>query len=145
MININYMSNGKWYVHNRMDIFTIHNLLNDFYKDTLEPVYGVSTICDLEYDKDLQILRLHRYGKRGLLHKPIVIPLSKDEVVSNRVTLLLNSLAASGILNAPFCLARLKFKTLIGCIRDLSDKDFLVTKECSGRNKGYYSVKGEIL
>lgn len=145
MFNVNYISNGKWYVHNRSDIFTVHSLLKDFYNDTLKPTYGKSSVCDLEYDKELQILRLRRYGTKGILNRTIVIPLSENQVMNDRVVLLLNSLAASGILNAPFCLARLKFKTMIGCIRDLKDKDFLVTKECSGRNRGYYFVKGELL
>ena len=145
MVKINYISNGNWYVYNRNDIYSVYNLLREFYEDTLVSLYGESRICDLEYDKDLQVLKVRKYGMKWKNRRcKRIISLVDNTGLSERVSLLLNSLTASGILNAPFCSIRVVFSTSIPDIDKMKEKNHLITKEGYGRNRGYFSVKGAI-
>ena len=51
----NYNKKGKWYIYEKEDIDVVYGYLLSFYQDILQPKYGDAYICNLKYDKELQL------------------------------------------------------------------------------------------
>lgn len=146
MGDMNCISNGKCYIYKKNDIYAIYKLLKEFYKDTLIPLFGESDSCDFEYDKDLQVVKIRKYGKgKNYKRGKRLIYLYEDTELYNRVYLLLESIAATGIVSAPFYSIRVTFNTNLGHTICVSSNSLLTYKGCLGNNTGYYKLTGHIL
>lgn len=143
MNNINYISNGKWYIQSHRDLYAVYHLLEGFYCDTLMPVYGESYRYRLVYNKDLQMLKVVRYDRYSLRGKAVMLSLLNSCDLQKRVQLLFDSIVAMGIVNAPFYSVDITFKTSINDVCNMK-KNYLISSGGLGRNKGYFCIKGKI-
>lgn len=142
----NYISYGRQYIYKINDLFIIYILLKQFYIDVLIPLYGESYFCDLEYDGELRILKIRKYGiGKSYRKNPRIIQLMLNENIERRVFLLLNSLYATGIINSPLYSLRVSFSTKIEKLSDIGYNSLVTTKGGKGKEYGYFKLEGEII
>ncbi len=107
----NYNKRGKWYIYEKEDIDVVYGYLLSFYQDILQPKYGDAYICDLKYDKELQLIRYKRKRKGLNIFKRVEkIYLPYDKEIFKRIDLFLDTLLARGILVSPLYGFSISFK-----------------------------------
>lgn len=134
---------GKKYIYRSSDLLIVHNLFVNLYENMLKPLYGEADFYDFEYDKDLQMFKIKKSVKNDDFYKKSGV-LCLSEKGANWLVLLLDSLAVTGVVNAPFYHIKITFSTKRKSISDVKFSSLLISKPGKGEYQGYYDLKGAI-
>ena len=148
-VSINYISNGKWHIRKRSDLYAVYRLVIQFVERCMpEWLEGVSRF-KFDYDRELDLVSLTKCisnSSVSLLKDAKVVSLKDDSTeFSAQVRLLLDTIGAMGIVSAPFNSVNLLLDTSMLGEEDLNPSDYLVSSGCKGRNKGYYTLQGKLV
>lgn len=145
MIGINHVSNGKWYIENRNDLYDIYTYLNEFYSDTLKSEYGSLPKVRIKYDGDLQTLTVKWYKRGSIFGRVKRLLLLNDVKMFNRLKLLLETIVSRGKVNAPLSNIDIIFNANMKKKDAMRNNNYLINTSKLGDNKGYFLLKGKLL
>ena len=149
IVNVNYIgSGGKWHIRKKSDLYAVHSLILGFCEENMPSWIDSCSRFKFEYSRELGLVSLSK-----CLPNSSIMLLSDEKVVSLRdnndftikVRLLLDTIAAMGIVSAPFNSVDLLVDKNMSGVEDLSSSDYLVSSGCTGKNTGYYTLQGKLV
>ena len=133
---INHIKRGAWYVYKRGDLYAIHQIFSEFYKKAIVPLCGEMKKFVFEYNYELKTVSIRHFFSERKIH------LVSNQEFANQVYLLLDTIAATGIVGAPFYSVEIKFDPRVGSLTDMRKDNILTYKGGKGDKSGYYYLRG---
>lgn len=130
---LNHIKQGYWVIYQMDDLRELHKPFYKFYCSAVVPRSGELSVFLFSYDKRKGIVRI----KRGF--KVWKINLLKEKEFAKDVYLLLDTLAATGLVSAPFYKVDVKITT---ATKDLKKSSVIIYKGGIGAETGYYRLRG---
>lgn len=137
---LNHIKRGAWYIYKRSDLETIHSLFLEFYTKALKPMCGDLRKFILTYNLKSHTVKIRQCMRLG----EIKINLIREEEFAKEFYLLLDSIAATGIVSAPFYLVEIKFDPNIKANKSRRGS-ILTFKGGRGDVTGYYYLRGVLV